>query len=76
MSINALSPSQFNTEQSILRQGNMDELASRVRGVQNLTSNVFRPAFSHDLTNVRSMPSGTAFGGGRSEGSMAEGEEE
>jgi hypothetical protein len=65
MSSNALSNSQFNTERSMLEQGNMDELATRVRGVQNLTSNVFRPSFSHDLTTVRAMPSGTAFGEGR-----------
>jgi len=62
MSIGALSNKQFNTERSLLEQGNMDELATRVRGVQNMTSNVFRPSFSQDLTTVRSMPSGTAYG--------------
>jgi hypothetical protein len=73
----ALSNKQFNTEKSMLSQGNEDELATRVRGIQNLTSNVFRPAFSSDYTKVHSMPSGTQFGENRqmSEG-MAEGEEE
>ena len=68
MSIEALSNKQFNTEQSMLRQGNMDELATRVRGVQNLTSNVYRPAFSSDLTSVHGMPSGTQFHEGGEEG--------
>lgn len=59
MSIEALSNKQFNTERSLLSQGNEDELATRVRGVQNLTSNVYRPSFSEDLTAVHHMPSGT-----------------
>jgi hypothetical protein len=79
MSSNVLSNQQFNTERSILEQGNMDELATRVRGVQNMTANVFKPSFSHDLTAVRAMPSGTAFGqgrpGGGEEEGMGEGEE-
>lgn len=64
MSIGALSTKQFNTEQSLLHQGNMDELTNRVRGIQNMTSNVYRPAFSADYTQVHAKPSGTAFGGG------------
>jgi len=71
MSAEALSNKQFNTEQSLLRQGNTDELATRVRGIQNLTSNIFRPSFSSDYTRVSSMPSGTAY-----TGQQALGEEE
>lgn len=70
MSLGAISNKQFQTERSILEQGNEDELAARVRGVQTLTSNVYRPAFSSDYNTVQSMPSGTAFGGE----SVAEGE--
>jgi hypothetical protein len=76
MSLGALSNKQFNTERSILSQGNEDELATRVRGVQNMTSNVFRPSFSQDLTQIHSMPSGTEFGMGRPSGGQMEGEEE
>jgi hypothetical protein len=65
MSLGAISNKQFNTERAILEQGNMDELATRVRGTQNLTSNVFRPAFSSDYTQVHSQPSGTEFGMGQ-----------
>lgn len=72
MSAGALSNKQFQTERSILEQGNEDQLATRVRGVQNLTSNVYRPSFSQDYTSVRSMPSGTQFGGSPG---MGEGEE-
>jgi hypothetical protein len=61
MSAGALSPKQFNTERSIIEQGNMDDLATRVRGVQNMTSNVYKPAFSQDFNAVHSEPSGTAF---------------
>ena len=61
MSANALSNKQFNTEQSMLRQGNDDEMMNRVRGIQNMTSNVYRPSFSQDFTSVRAMPSGTQF---------------
>lgn len=57
MSAGALSNKQFNTERSMLEQGNMDELATKVRGIQNMTSNIYRPAFSSDYTNVRPMPS-------------------
>ena len=57
MSADALSNKQFNTERSLLEQGNMDELATKVRGIQSMTSNVFRPAFSADYNTVRSMPS-------------------
>lgn len=69
MSSHALSTKQFGTEQALLHQGNMDELTNRVRGIQNMTSNVYRPAFSTDYTAVHSQPSGTAFGG---EGGMDE----
>jgi hypothetical protein len=76
--MNALSNKQFNTEKSILSQGNEDDLATRVRGIQNMTSNVYRPAFSADFTAVHSMPSGTADGGGegRTGGGMEEEEDE
>jgi hypothetical protein len=74
MSLGAISNKQFNTERSLLEQGNEDELATRVRGTQNLTSNVFRPSFSSDYTTVRSMPSGTQFGENREEGMGEEGE--
>jgi hypothetical protein len=57
MSAEALSTKQFNTEHALLSQGNTDELAARVRGIQNMTSNVYRPSFSSDYTTVRSMPS-------------------
>lgn len=63
MSYEALNRKQFSTQQSMLEQGNMDELRTRVAGFQNLTSNNFRPSFSEDYTKVRSMPSGTQFGG-------------
>jgi hypothetical protein len=76
MSISSLSNKQFNTERSMLEQGNMDELATRVRGIQNMTSNVYRPAFSSDYTHVQSMPSGTEFGEGHSGGGMEEEENE
>jgi len=59
----ALNTRQFGIEQHMLSQGNMDQLANRVRGYQNMTSNVYRPAFSADYASVRSQPSGTAFGG-------------
>lgn len=62
MSAEALSPNQFNVERSIISQGNPDELATRVRGIQNMTSNVYRPSFSSDITSVHTMPSGTASG--------------
>jgi hypothetical protein len=75
MSANALSTSQFYKEQQMLQQGNTDELANRVRGVQTMTSNRYTPSFSHDLTTVRAMPSGTAFGEGRP-GMGQEGEED
>ena len=57
MSVDALSNKQFNTERAILAQGNEDELATRVRGIQNMTSNVYRPSFSSDYTTVHSMRS-------------------
>jgi len=75
MSIEALSNKQFNTERSMIEQGNMDELATRVRGIQNMTSNVYRPSFSADYNRVQSMPSGTEFGR-RSGGGMEEEEDE
>jgi hypothetical protein len=61
MSAEALSNKQFNTEQSMLRQGNDDEMMNRVRGIQNMTSNIFRPSFSQDFSAVHAMPSGTQF---------------
>jgi len=62
MSYEALSNKQFNTERNMIEQGNMDDLATRVRGIQNLTSNVYRPAFSADYTTVHAHPSGTEPG--------------
>jgi hypothetical protein len=75
MSADALSTKQFNTEHALLSQGNTDELAARVRGIQNMTSNVYRPSFSADYTTVHSMPSGTADGRPTAGGVM-EGEDE
>lgn len=76
MSLDALSNKQFNTEQSILHQGNVDELATRVRGIQNLTSNVYRPSFSQDFTHVQGQPSGTEFAQHGVGGAPEEAEEE
>jgi len=67
MSLTALSNKQFGTEHNLLQQGNMDELATRVRGFQNMTSNIYRPSFSQDFTRVQAMPSGTSFGGEETE---------
>ena len=64
MSMNALSAKQFNTERALTAQGNTDELANRVRGIQNMTSNVYRPAFSADYTAVHSAPSQDHTAGG------------
>jgi hypothetical protein len=58
----ALSPSQFNVERSILEQGNPDQLLTRVRGIQHMTSNVFKPSFSSDYTTVHRVPSPGATG--------------
>jgi hypothetical protein len=52
-----LSKRQFYTESNLLEQGNTDELDVRTRGLQNMTSNVFKPSFSSDYTTVRSTPS-------------------
>jgi len=57
MSINAISNKQFNTERAIIAQGNPDELTARVRGIQNMTSNVYKPSFSSDYTQVQSLRS-------------------
>lgn len=65
MSVESLNRKQFGVQQSMLEQGNMDELRTRVAGFQNLTSNNFRPSFSEDYNTVRSMPSGTQFGENR-----------
>lgn len=73
---NHLSNKQFNTENYLRSQGNEDEIMNRVRGYQNMTSNVYRPAFSADYTAVRSMPSGTADGEGHSGFGMQEEENE
>lgn len=62
MSTESLSPRQFNTERSMIEQGNADDLVTRVRGIQNMTSNVFRPAFSHDYMQATRQPSGTVPG--------------
>ena len=74
MSMDALSNKQFNTERSMLEQGNTDELATRVRGIQNMTSNIYRPSFSQDFQSVHAMPSGTV--GGQSTGAGMEEEED
>ena len=76
MSAGALSNKQFNTEQTILHQGNTDDLATRVRGVQNMTSNVFRPSFAEDFTSVHAMPSGTQFHTGHTGAAVEEEEDE
>ena len=76
MSLDALSTKQFNTEHALLSQGNSDELATRVRGIQNMTSNVFRPAFSADLTTVHSMPSPGAQPSSRTAGAIEQGEDD
>ena len=52
-----LSTKQFNTEQSMLSQGTTDAVDARTRGIQNMTSNVFKPSFSSDYTTVRAAPS-------------------
>jgi hypothetical protein len=63
MSASALSNKQFNTENSIIEQSSDENaLVNRVRGIQNMTSNVYRPAFSTDYTAAHHMPSGTADG--------------
>lgn len=74
-----LSNKQFNTENYLREQGNENEILNRVRGYQNMTSNVYRPAFSSDYTSVHSMPSGTAGeggGGARMSGPEMEDEED
>ena len=53
----ALSNRQFYTEQNMISQGNLDELATRVRGVQNMTANVFKPSFSSDYQAFQPNPS-------------------
>lgn len=63
MSAGALSTKQFNTEHSLLSQGNDDEMMTRVRGIQNMTSNVFRPSFSEDYTAPHSAPSSAGHTG-------------
>ena len=64
MSADALSNKQFNTERFLLSQGNEDDLATRVRGIQNMTSNIFRPSFSSDYGHIHAQPSGTEWGEG------------
>jgi hypothetical protein len=56
-SYDALNTRQFYNEQSMLHQGNTDELANHVRGFQNMTSNIYRPSFSADYTTVHSFKS-------------------
>jgi hypothetical protein len=53
----SLSKKQFYTQSSLLQQGNTDALDTESRGVQNMTSNIFKPSFSSDYTTVRSTPS-------------------
>jgi hypothetical protein len=60
MSIESLAERQFYTQQNMIRQGNDDAMLNKVRGIQNMTSNIYRPSFSSDITTVRAMPSGTA----------------
>jgi hypothetical protein len=55
--VDNLSTKQFNTERQILQQGNLDDLATRVRGVQNMSSNVYKPSFSSDYTQLAYNPS-------------------
>jgi hypothetical protein len=76
MSGMALSNKQFNTEQSILHQGNANELAVRVRGIQNMTSNIYKPSFAEDYQTVHSLPSGTQFKAMPHTGAGAEEEED
>jgi hypothetical protein len=59
----SLNANQFNVEQSILRQGNPSEEITRSRGIQNLTSNVYKPSFSSDYTSLRSFRSPASSGG-------------
>lgn len=61
--MSVLSAKQFNVENNMIEQaGDTNELVNRVRGIQNMTSNVYRPSFSSDYTTVHAMPSGTADG--------------
>jgi hypothetical protein len=53
----ALNPVQFNAERSIMEQSNPQQDVQKVRGTQSMTSNVYRPAFSHDLSQVRGLRS-------------------
>lgn len=53
----ALSPSQFNVERSIMEQGNPDEIMRRVQGIRTATANIFKPSFSDDYRTVRSTRS-------------------
>jgi hypothetical protein len=74
----SLSPTQFNVERNIIAQGNPDELTTRVRGIQNMTSNVYRPSFSSDYTSVRSTqsPASAEDGERPSAGQVEEDEDE
>jgi hypothetical protein len=57
MSYESLSPTQFNTQRSLIHQGNTDELRAKVAGIQHATANIFKPSFSSDYTSVRYNPS-------------------
>lgn len=57
MSIGAVSNVQFNTERSFIQQGNPSDELVKSRGLQNLTSNVYKPSFSGDYTTVRAFKS-------------------
>lgn len=63
MSAGALSNKQFNTEQTLLHQGNDDEMMTRVRGIQNMTSNVYKPSFAEDYTTPHSAPASAGHTG-------------
>ena len=61
----SLNPNQFNTEQSILRQGNPSEELTRSRGIQNDQQRVW-PSFSSDYTAAQlSAGPSRRIGGGR-----------
>lgn len=76
MSSDALSTKQFNTEHALLSQGNTDELTTRVRGVQNMTSNVYRPSFSSDYSTVHPNPSPARAGPHTGSGVMEDEDQE
>jgi hypothetical protein len=62
MSAGALNNRQFYNEQALMEQGNTQELDTRVRGLQNMTSNIYRPSFSQDYTSIQANPSPASAG--------------